>query len=1130
VNEPLEKPDAQADRIAGLSPVKRALLEMKLKQRLAAAKAEARSLAIPRRVNRDSAPLSFAQQRLWFLDQLEPGSPLYTMPRQIRAQGALDVSALEAALSGLIARHESLRTRFMEVDGQPIQLISPPAPIQVPVVDIQHIPEPLREQDVQRLAAEEARRAFDLTKGSLFRVKLLRLGAEDHVLLLTLHHIISDGWSMGVLFKELGILYEASLTGTTAELPELPIQYADYAAWQRDWLQGPVLQAELAYWRQQFKTELAPLQLPSARTSLAPPTHEGAHFSFTLSAELTEQLKQLSRQEGATLFMTLLAAFKALLFRYTGQEDVVVASPVAGRNRLEVEGLIGFFVNLLALRTDVSGDLSFRELLARVADVTLGALTHQDLPFERLVEELQPERSLGRNPLVQVMFALQNTPRAERRLSGLVLHQLRSDKGLAKFDLALGFREEGGTLVGVLRYNTELFDRAIVARLAEHYQTLVTAAAADPGQRLSALPILAEGERRQLLVDWNSTARDWGVPRAVHSLFEQQAARAPEAPAVLWGNAELSYRELNARANQVAQALQDQGVGPGAYVPLLMLGGPEVVIGMLGALKAGAAFVPLDPDWPVERLRAALSELSSPLVLVGPRLPFSEAMLQLPVLVVDPDAIGVPGPNPELPIDLESPIYAIYTSGSTGIPKAAVVPHRGITNRFLWMNDFFGAETSRTVLQTTRHVYDSAVWQLLWPLINGGKTVIPDPGSQANAEYLAELIERQQVTITDFVPSVFNALVPQLLDSPALRDKLKSLRAIIVGGEEITPATTYQFISAFPGVRVINLYGPTEASIGCICHEVTGEEGGEIPIGRPIKNVRVLVLDGYQNPVPVGVAGELYLGGSCVGLGYLNDAEKTRASFVDNPLPEMANGKLYRTGDRVRYRPDGNLEFLGRLDRQVKLRGLRIELGEIETALGRHPAVHECLVILREDTPGDKRLVGYFVPAGPVPSVSELRAFLSRTLPEYMLPATFMALPELPRGPSGKVYRRALPRPDYSGLGDDAFVEPRTDIETVIAGIWGQVLRLERIGVHTNFFELGGHSLLATQLVARIRTAFGIDLPLRALFEAPTVAGLAERIEAVHAVLEELAPASQGQSFGKASVSEAGVTEPKASR
>ena len=1126
MSEPFDGSDALAERMAGLSPVKRALLELRLKQKRAGASANgAAPPPIPRRPDPASAPLSFAQQRLWFLDQLDPGSSLYSMPRQIRAQGPLDASALERALNALVARHEALRTSFPTVAGQPVQRIAPAEPLRIPVVELSHLPESEREAEAQRLADGEARRPFDLALGPLFRAQLLRLAPEDHLLLLTLHHIVSDGWSMGVLFNELGVLYEAFTAGTAPPLAELPIQYADYAAWQRDWLQGQVLDAHLSYWRHQFRGDLAPLPLPSAPPSpVGPATNEGAQLSFSLSAEVTQRLERLSRQEGATLFMTLLAAFKALLWRYTGSDDVVVASPVAGRTRPELEGLIGFFVNLLAFRTNVSGDPSFRELLGRVREVTLSGLAHQDLPFERLVEELQPERTVGRNPLMQVVFAFQNFPRSERRLAGVSLRQERPEKGLAKFDLGLGMKEDAGELRGTIKYNTDLFDAGTITRLAGHYQTLVEAAAANPDQALSALPILTDAERHQLLVDWRGAARPgWDRP-AVHQLVEAQAARTPEAVAVVCGEERLSYAELNGRANQLARAMQAQGVGPGSYVPLLLPGGPDVVLAMLAVMKAGAAFVPLDLEWPLERLRGALRELPGGVALVAQRLPFEAALLERPVLVVDATGATAAGERADdlgLVVEGEAPLYAIFTSGSTGIPKAAVVPHRGISNRLHWMTEFFGPATAAAVLQTTRHVYDSAVWQLLWPLSTGGRTVLPGPGAEVSAEALARLIERHGVTITDFVPSVFNVLVPQVVAAAPLRAQLRSLRAVVVGGEEITPATTYQFMAAFPGVRVINLYGPTEASIGCICYEVQGTEGESIPIGRPIANVRALVLDPAGTPVPVGVAGELYLGGSCVGVGYLNDAEKTRASFVASALAEEGR-RLYRTGDRVRYRADGQLEFLGRLDRQVKLRGLRIELGEIETALNRHPGVHASVVLLREDTPGDKRLVAYVVPGGTAPDLgalglSELRSYLSRTLPEYMLPTVFVPLAELPRSPSGKVYRGALPRPDYqTAEQSEVGAEPRTTTELAVARIWAEVLRRDRVGIQQNFFDLGGHSLLATQVVARLRVAFGVELPLRSFFETPTVAGVAGHIETVHRLVAEAA--SLGPDNGQATL------------
>ena len=1093
-----DSPKLLADRLAGLSPTKRALLELKLRQSRANLRQDAADLRpIEPRPRRGPVPLSFAQQRLWFLDQLDPASPLYYLRRRIKLHGHLDDRVLQRALEGLVARHESLRTTFPTLGGRPAQEIHPAGRLELPLVDLSPLEPEQREAEAQSLTEDEARRPFDLAQGPLIRARLLRLAEQEHVLLLTVHHIVSDGWSMGVLFRELGELYEALVHARPAALPELPIQYADYAVWQHERFAGALLESELAYWKARFPTVPPPLQLPAKQACPRGSTGSGTRIAFTLADDLTRRLKALGHQEGATLFMTLLAGFKALLARYTGQEDVVVGSPIAGRPRAETEGLVGFFTNMLALRTDLSGDPTFRQLLGRVRETALGAYAHQELPFERLVEELQPERDLSRNPIFQVMFAVQNIPRAELHLPGLTLLQSEVGAGAAKFDLGLVVLEEGDALRGLLSYDDDRFDAATVERLAGHYTQLLTAAAADPTRPLSTLPLVTPRERHELLVTWNSRPGRYQLNRCVHQLFEAQAARTPERIAAVSDRGQLTYLELNAKANQVARGILARQAVTGSYVPIVMEGGLPVVIAMLGAMKAGVAFVPVDVNWPTERIQRILDELDSGVLLTTASATNSEALRGRSLYLVDEEAWGGSTANLNLPTDPEAPIYAFYTSGSTGAPKAAIVPHRGVTNRFLWMNEFFGADTAAAALQTTRHVYDSAVWQLLWPLINGGKTIIPAPGMELNAEYLSLLIATHSITIADFVPSVFNVLVPQLVVHGPICEQLASLRAVIIGGEEITPATTYRFMARFPDVRVVNLYGPTEASIGCICYEVTGTEGGRIPIGRPISNVGTLVLDAHGGLVPVGVAGELHLAGACVGLGYLKDAEKTQAAFSSSGFAEMGPGKTYRTGDLVRYRADGQLEFLGRVDRQVKLRGHRIELGEIESALGRNPDVLQSLVTVWEHSAGEKRLVAYVVPGQwRSPSVHELRAWVKQSLPEYMVPSAVVLLQELPLLPSGKVDHRALPPPDTTrGDLQAACVAPRTPVEEVLVGLWSDLLQLERVGVEDNFFELGGHSLLATQIVARVRATFGVDLPLRALFEEPTVAGLARRLE-----------------------------------
>ena len=1050
---------------------------------------------ISRRTEASSAPLSFAQQRLWFIDQLEPGNPAYNNLDAFRLTDRLNVAALERTTSEIVKRHEALRTTFPTVDGQPVQIISQTLSVPLRVTDLSHLPAVGREAEAERLVREEAQRPFDLAQGPLLRTTLLRLGEEDHILLLAMHHIVSDGWSGGVLFQEITALYEAFSTGKPAPLPELPVQYADYAVWQRGWLQGEVLEKQLSYWRERLSGAPPVLELPTDHPRPAVQSFRGARQSVMLSKSLTEALRTLSQREGATLFMILLAAFQTLLRRYSNQEEIVVGSPIAGRTRPETEGLIGLFVNTLVLHTDLSGDPSFRELLGRVREVALGAYAHQDVPFEKLVEELQPKRSLSHTPLFQVMFILQNAPRLALNLSGLTLKSLEFDNGTAQFDVTLSVVEVAEGLQAKFEYNTDLFDAATITRMLKHFQVLLEGVVANPDQRLSELPLLTEAERHQLLIEWNDTAVEYPRDICLHELFEAQVTRTPEAVAVVFEEEQLTYRELNRRANQLARYLRKLGVGPEVLVGIMMERSIEMVVGLLGILKAGGAYVPLDPAYPQERLSFMLEDARVPVLLTQARL--AESLPQSEAEVVSVDALreviaqeGVE--NPAGGATAENLAYVIYTSGSTGRPKGAMNSHRGICNRLLWMQDAYQLTGADRVLQKTPFSFDVSVWEFFWPLLTGARLVVAQPGGHQDSDYLVKLITEQKITTLHFVPSMLQVF----LEGWGL-ETCDSLKQVMCSGEALPFELQERFFARL-NAELHNLYGPTEAAVDVTFWACERESNRRtVPIGRPIANTQIYLLDRRLQPVPVGVPGELYIGGVGVARGYLNRPELTAERFIPDPFSAEDGARLYKTGDLARYLPDGNIEYLGRIDHQVKLRGFRIELGEIEAVLQQYAGVRDVVVLLREDGPGDKRLVAYVAVRGEAaPGPAELRRFLSERLPEYMVPQAFVLLDELPLTPNGKVDRRALPEPDGARPEPGAgYVAPRGAEEEEVARVWAEVLKVERVGADDNFFELGGHSLLVMQVVSRLRRSLGVELPLRSLFEAPTVVGLAEAIK-----------------------------------
>ncbi|MET0398102.1 MAG: amino acid adenylation domain-containing protein, partial [Longimicrobiaceae bacterium] len=1058
------------------------------------------------RVPRDGPlPLSFAQRRLWFIDRLHPDAPLYDLAFAFRLRGALDPRALRRAVGETVRRHEVLRTRFEDVGGEPVQVVDPPAPVPLPRVDLSSLAAEAAEREARRLAEGEVRFRFDLRRGPLLRTTLLRLADRDWALLLTVHHIVFDGWSTGVFNTELSALYGAFAAGRPSPLPEPAFQYADYAAWQRGWLAGEVLERQLAWWRASLAGAPPLLELPTDFPRPAIPGTRAARLHFAVPAGATRGLHALARAEGATLFMALLAAWQLLLSRYAGQDDVVVGAPIAGRRRTEMEPLVGYFVNTLALRGDLSGDPTVGELLRRVREATLGAYQHQDLPFERLVEELGVERSLGHSPVFQTLFAVQNHQRTAMRLEGLRLEPFPTEEDAARTDLGLTLVEGGDRLLGVLTFRTDLWEAATMERMLGHFTRLLDEAAAGSGRRLSELRLMGAAEREQLLVAWNAASR--GAPhRCVHELFAEQAARTPDAVAVSSATDSLTYAELALRADAVARELRERGVGPDAPVGVCVERSPEMVAAVLGVLRAGGAFLPLDPEYPAERLAFMLEDSGARVLLTDGAAGDRLADFGGEVVALDPSLArgrtrGHDGSAADtavagcslfpVPCSL-SLAYVIYTSGSTGTPKGVAVPHGALAGTLLAAGAAFGLGAGDVMASLASFAFDIWLLEALLPLISGGSVRMVPRERVVDVDALVE--ELEGATHLHAVPALMRRVVDRVA---AGRGTLPALRSALVGGDAVPPELPAAMREVFPAAAVRVLYGPTEGAIICAAHRARGGEArGRYLLGGPLGNAPLYVLDAAGEPAPVGVPGELCIGGSGTARGYVGAAGPTAARFVPDPFAAQhtAGARMYRSGDRVRWLPDGTLEFLGRLDGQVKVRGFRIEPGEIRARLTAHPAVRDAAVLVREDTPGERRLVAYVVPSGGGASPAELREHLRARLPEPMVPAAVVVLDELPLTRNGKVDRAALPAPERAG-GAREWTPPRTPAEEVLAGIWAEVLGVERVGADDDFFALGGHSLLATQVASRVRAALGAELPLRALFEAPTLADLARRID-----------------------------------
>ena len=1032
-------------------------------------------------------PLSFAQQRLWLMDQLEPGNPSYNISGGLLFSGELKIEALEQTLTEIARRHTSLRTTFATIDNQPAQFISAVAPVGLLVTDLSELPIAEREAGMKDLAHTEARRSFDLAHGPVWRVQLVRLGAAEHVLLLSLHHIVGDGWSLRILVNEISTLYQAFSSGRPSRLPELKIQYVDYASWQREW-QEKIVEGHLDYWKAQLGGPLPALELPADKARPPIRSYRGAHLPISFSAGETDSLRQLSRRHGMTLFMTLLAGWQILLWRYTGETDIVVGSPVANRPRRDLETLIGFFVNTLALRTNISGEMTVREMMRRVRDVCLDAYAHQDMPFEMLVEELAPERNLSHTPLFQVMMALQDALPKSIELPDLTLKVLDVDNGTAKFDLTLALENGAEGLGGYLEYNTDLFEAHTIERMASHYRTLMLAMVADQEQSIQTLSMLSAAEQDQLLVQWNQTSTDFPSDQSLSELISTKVQHAPNALAVVDGEKQLTYEQLNKSANRLARRLKEFGVGPEICVGIYLDRSPEWITCLLAVLKAGGAYLPIDPVTPTERVAFMLEDAKARVLLTTSTHAKKLTGHSAHVICLDSEWHTLASESAE---DLEiaskpdSLAYVIYTSGSTGWPKGVAVTHRGLLNLVHWYCQAFPLSSTDRSTQVAGLGFDATVWEV-WPQLSAGASIyLAKEEARISAEALRDWLVTEQISVSYVPTPLTEALLA--LDWPSNT----ALRFLITGGDTLHrfPAPSHRFV-------VMNNYGPTENTVLATSGAVEpNEQSGLLPhIGKPITNVQVYVLGPHLEVVPIGVVGELYVGGASQARGYVGHPGITAERFVPNPYSRNAGERLYRTGDLVRYLADGNLEYIGRTDQQVKIRGYRIELGEIEAVLEQHDEVDEAVVTTSGEG-SQKRLVAYVVPRQET-DVARLRAFLQERLPSYMIPAAIVFIDKTPLTPNGKVDLRALPEPDWARTDDD--IAPRTQTEEILAGLWTQLLGVDHVGVNSNFFELGGHSLLATQLVSRLLEVFHVELPLRELFTSPTIAQLAQAIESQH--------------------------------
>ncbi len=1033
---------------------------------------------------------SFAQQRMWVLHKLDPASAAYNFPEGLRFHGTLSVDALSSAIREIVVRHEALRTTFSEELGQVFQDVREPYPVNLIPIDLRSLSPSDQESEFRRLEEEDAARPFDLASGPLFRAFLLQLRDDGHVLLLTLHHIVADGWSVGVLVRELASLYTAFVRGTDTDVPQLPAQYADFALRQRAWAQGDVPGRQLAYWR----TKLAgsgEMQLPIDRPRAPRRRYRGAAVRFELSRELTLGLRSLSRANNATLFMTLLAAFQCLLSRYTGQEDVLVGTAVANRDGLEFEPLIGLFVNTLVLRTSLAGDPSFVDALKRVRETATEAYAHQELPFEQLVEEVVTHRDLSRTPLFQAYFALLNEATAEFELPGLRVRSFPRRTASAKFELSLQMAPVADRLTGEIEYDSDLFAESTIGRLSANFQQLLESAVEFPTRRLSELDWISSREKREI-AGWNDTTSDYPRDVCLQSLFEARAALAPDSTALVFGETSLSYAQLNVRANRLARALRDRGIRIEDRVGVCAESAVEMVVGFLATLKAGGAYVPLDSSYPIERLKFMLSDSGAKVLLCGSGIPAGIApagICQMPLSEEAWAGSPLPTENPQVACDPLNLAYVMYTSGSTGTPRGIGIPHRGIV-RLVRNTNYVELGAEETIVQTSSTSFDVSTLEIWGALLNGGRLVGIDNDTKLSPARFAEALERHHVTTVCITPALFNQVVESRPGA------FRHVRNVMVAGEALDPFWVRKLLSGQPPRRLLNAYGPTESTTYASWYLIDelSPDVVNVPIGRGVSNTTLYILDRALVGVPVGAAGELYLGGEGLARCYHGRPALTAASFVPDPFGG-SGARMYRTGDLARWRTDGQVEFLGRVDRQVKLRGFRIELGEIENVLEAHPSARHSITLLRADARGEKRLVAYIVPAQGRPlDGEELRRHLRQRLPDYMVPSAFIAMAQFPLNPNGKLDHSAFPDPPAQESACD-FRAPGTALQKEVAGVWRELLGVEEAGLDDDFFEAGGHSLLAARLAARLSDQYGVDMGLRTVFENPRLGSLVAALQ-----------------------------------